>query len=139
MSGAYRGPLHGDHHGWLWRVAHDGGGHSLELMQPSLSNNHGQNWHTSVAGRGTPGRANSSKLANLSPMILDAVHSPAVPRSTDPVMVTARVIDESPAGISTQLFYRLDGEALVDDLLQQIRQVALFEEGRGLPGPPGVP
>jgi len=106
-----RGPLHGGHRGWVWHAAHDGGGHSLELMQPSLSNNHAQNWHTSVAGRGTPGRANSSKLANLPPMILDAVHSPAVPRSTDPVTVTARVIDESPAGVSTQLFYRLDGEA----------------------------
>ena len=106
-----RGPLHGGHRGWVWRAAYGGSGHSLELMQPSLSNNHGQNWQTSVAGRGTPGRANSSKLANLSPMILDAVHSPAVPRSTDPVTVTARVIDESPAGISTQLFYRLDGES----------------------------
>ena len=111
-----RGPLHGGHRGWIWRAAHDGGGHSLELMQASLSNNHGQNWHTSVAGRGTPGRVNSSKTANLSPMILDAVHSPAVPRSTDPVTVTARVIDESPAGISTQLFYRLDGEANFSEL-----------------------
>ncbi|MBC8245661.1 MAG: lamin tail domain-containing protein [Verrucomicrobia bacterium] len=73
-----RGPLHGGHRGWTWHASHDGGGHSLELMQPGLSNNHGQNWRASLAKRGTPGRANSTKTANLPPMILDVTHSPAV-------------------------------------------------------------
>ena len=39
------------------------------------------------------------------------IYSPAVPRSTDPVTVTARLIDESQDKISAQLVYRLDGEA----------------------------
>ncbi len=106
-----RGSLHGGHRGWVWQAAHDGGGHSLELMKPDLSNNNGQNWRTSMTQRGTPGRANSSKLANLPPMILDVAHSPAVPRSTEPVTITARLIDELPDEISAQLVYRLDGEA----------------------------
>ena len=106
-----RGPLHGGHRGWIWHAAHDGDGHSIELIQPSLSNNHGQNWHSSSAKHGTPGRVNSTKIANLPPLILDVIYSPAVPRSTDPVTVTARLIDESQDKISAQLVYRLDGEA----------------------------
>ena len=106
-----RGPLHGGHRGWIWHALHDGGGHSLELMQPGLSNNHGQNWHASWGTRGTPGQPNSTKIANLPPLILDVIHSPAVPRSTDPVTVTARLIDESPDEISAEIVYRLDGEA----------------------------
>jgi len=105
-----RGSLHGSHRGWAWHAAHDGGGHSLELMQFGLSNNHGGNWRTSLPKRGTPGRANSTKTVNLPPMILDVIHSPATPRSTDPVRVTARLIDESPDEISARLVYRLDGE-----------------------------
>ena len=106
-----RGPLHGGHRGWTWHAIHDGGGHSLELMQPGLFNNHGQNWHSSLAKGGTAGRANSTKIANLPPLILGVIHTPAVPRSTDPVTVTARVIDESPDGTEAQLHYRLDGKA----------------------------
>ena len=111
-----RGPMHGGHRGWAWHASHDGGGHSLELMQPGLSNNHGQNWRPSLAKHGTPGRANSTKIANLPPMILDVTHSPAVPRSTDPVTVIARLIDESPNGVSARFVYRFDGEAFYQSL-----------------------
>jgi hypothetical protein len=104
------GPLHGGHRGWIWQAAHDSGGHSLELMQPSLSNNHGQNWRASLPKRGTPGHANSTHTTNLPPMILDVNHTPAVPRSTEPVTVTAQLLDESPASASAWLLYRLDGE-----------------------------
>ena len=104
------GTLHGGHRGWIWKTLHDGGGYSLELIQPSLSNNHGQNWHASLDKRGTPGRTNSTLTANLPPMILDVIHSPAVPRSNEPVTVSARLLDESPNNTSAQLFYRLNGE-----------------------------
>ena len=111
-----RGPLHGGHRGWIWHAAHDGDGHSLELMQPGLSNSQAQNWHASLAKGGTPGRVNSAKIANMPPFILDVIHSPAVPRSTDPVTVTASVIDESSDRISAQLVYRLDGDADYQEL-----------------------
>ena len=111
-----RGLLHGGHHGWAWQALHDGGDRSLELMQPHLSNNHGQNWSASLAKRGTPGRVNSSRIANLPPMVLDVIHSPAVPRSAEPVTVTTRLLDESPGSVTARLAYRLDGESDYQEL-----------------------
>jgi len=111
-----RGPLQGGHRGWIWEAAHDGSGHSLELMQPSLSNNHAQNWHASLAKRGTPGHSNSTHTTNLPPMILDVNHTPAVPRSAEPVTVTARLLDESPGSTNAQLVYRLDGKTDYQEL-----------------------
>ena len=111
-----RGPLDGGHHGWIWQAAHDGDGRSLELMQPVLSNNHGQNWRASLTESGTPGRGNSAGITNLPPMILDVIHSPAVPRSVEPVTVTTRLLDESPGSVTARLEYRLDGESDYQEL-----------------------
>jgi len=105
-----RGQLQGGHRGWIWQAEHDAGGRSLELIQPDLSNNHGQNWIASLAKGGTPGQPNSAKRGNLPPMILDVKHSPAVPHSTEQVRVSARVIDESPEDVRLILQHRLDGE-----------------------------
>ena len=116
-AGRTRGPQHGGHLGWIWQTAHDGGGRSIELIQPNLSNNHGQNWGTSLTKHGTPGRTNSIHTTNLAPMILDVIHTPAVPRSTEPVTVSARLLDESPSRASARLVYRLDGETNYQELL----------------------
>ncbi|MEZ5303603.1 MAG: hypothetical protein R3F11_23615 [Verrucomicrobiales bacterium] len=59
-----RGPLDLGHRGWVWETAADGGGASLELISPALSNNQGQNWAASTPG-GTPGAANSAASADL--------------------------------------------------------------------------
>jgi hypothetical protein len=92
--------------GWDWIAAHDGGGSSLELIQPLLSNNQGQNWMASVALGGTPGTANAAADNDIAPLIVDVEHSPAVPTSSQLVVVRAGLRDELAAGYSATLFYR---------------------------------
>jgi hypothetical protein len=98
-----------NHFGWDWFTLADGGGKSLELINPVLSNARGQNWASSVPDDGTPGAANSVASANIAPMILETAHFPIVPRSFDTVTVTAELIDESAAGVTAKVFYRDDG------------------------------
>jgi hypothetical protein len=101
-----RGPLDLGHRGWVWFKEHDGLGKSLELINPDLSNNEGQNWRASILAQGTPGTVNSVFTNNIAPMILDVIHSPVVPRSTDPLLVTARIVDESAGGATVTLDWR---------------------------------
>ncbi len=116
-----RGPLDQNHQGWIWQSAADGGGSSLELMNPAMPNDEGQNWASSQAGGGTPGRANSVASANIPPLILNASHYPIVPRSSETVEVSARLEDEGISGVSAQVRFRVDGAsgfqtlAMVDD------------------------
>jgi hypothetical protein len=105
-----RGPDDHGHRGWVWVAEHDGGGKSLELINPLLGNEYGQNWAASRVAGGTPGRPNSVAQTNVAPLILDVGHYPVVPRSTNTVAVTARILDESLFGVSARLFYRVDGE-----------------------------
>ncbi len=97
------------HRGWIWFKPHDGGGRSLELINPELSNNSGQNWGPSTVTNGTPGAANSIYQNDIAPLILEATHFPIVPRSTDQTLITARVLDEAAGGLSVDLSYRADG------------------------------
>ncbi len=56
---------------------------------------------------GSPGLANSRRIANAGPAIWDVVHSPILPAASEAVVVTARAID--PDGIaSMRVRYRLD-------------------------------
>jgi hypothetical protein len=105
-----RGPLDNEHEGWDWVQPASGGGSSLELINPALTNNEGQNWHASTVAQGTPGAANSVASSNIAPMILDVSHFPLVPKSTDPVTITAKLVDEAGAAQSATVFWRLDGE-----------------------------
>src|SRR6266850_373100 len=102
-----RGPLDSGHYGWIWFCEADGLGKSLELRNPEVSNKSGQNWGSSLVDRGTPGRANSLRTNNVAPIIIGATHFPALPKSADPVTVTATIIDES-TNSTVQLFYRVD-------------------------------
>ncbi len=118
-----RGVFESGFRGWEWLATHDGLGRSLELVNPNLANNNGQNWAASRVTNGTPGLVNSVLTNNLPPMILDASHFPFVPNSTNTVLVTARIVDESPGGLSVTLFSRIDavptnifaGLAMTDD------------------------
>jgi hypothetical protein len=112
-----RGPLDYNYRGWEWFAAHDGnviniatgqneGNRSLELMNPALPNDNGQNWAPSGPANGTPGRANSTASANVAPLIYSVLHDPPVPRSTNVVSISARVVDEQTAGLTVQLFFR---------------------------------
>jgi hypothetical protein len=103
------------HVGWTWVQAADGDGNSLELRNSALTNNDPHNWISSSAPFGTPGAVNSANTSNIAPMISDLTHFPVVPRSTDPVTVTARVRDEL-GSASVTLFYRNDGAPGFDSL-----------------------
>ena len=104
-----QGPLDNNHRGWVWSDAHDGNGSSLELINPSMSNEYGQNWGASTGGgQGTPGSQNSVYAANIAPLILDVMHTPVIPRSTDAVTISARIIDESSTGVTATVYRRAD-------------------------------
>ncbi|HRY50524.1 MAG TPA: lamin tail domain-containing protein [Candidatus Paceibacterota bacterium] len=95
--------------GWAWSSRADGLGSSLELMNPYLSNETGQNWRSSSIPHGTPGRANSCLTHDIAPFILGVQHFPLVPRSTDTVRITARVMDEQANGLTVAVHWRIDG------------------------------
>ncbi len=115
------GPLDRNHYGWIWSSDHDGGGKSLELINPAMPNELGQNWAASLNDLGTPGVANSVADADVAPMVLEVTHQPAIPSPTDTVTVTARLIDESAAGLTATLYARPDAAvtyetyAMLDD------------------------
>lgn len=99
------------HRGWGWVSGADGGGRSLELINPLFDNITGQNWAASTTAQGTPGAPNSVLAADIAPVILNAAHFPLVPRSTDLVTVTAQVIDDGNAVNTVLVHYRNDGAA----------------------------
>ncbi|MEY2409869.1 MAG: hypothetical protein QOF48_2539 [Verrucomicrobiota bacterium] len=92
--------------GWEWVALHDGGGRSVELINPAVDNNSGQNWAPSNPSGGTPGAPNSVRQANIAPLILDTLHFPAVPKSTDAITITARLVDEQTNGLLATLYFR---------------------------------
>ncbi|MEW6156460.1 MAG: lamin tail domain-containing protein [Verrucomicrobiota bacterium] len=106
-----KGAIDYGHRGWEWMTEADGGGKSIELLNPALPNEYGQNWNASAVTNGTPGRANSILTNNIAPLILDAAHFPILPKSTNSVAVTARVLDELKTGLSVVVYHRLDGAA----------------------------
>ncbi len=94
--------------GWDWTSPANGGNKSMELRNPALSNDNGQNWSPSTAPAGaTPGAANSVLTANVPPIIHGVKHSPAVPKSTDDVTISCDVTDEAaPQFLAATLFWR---------------------------------
>ncbi len=102
------GPVDRGHRGWIWESGHDGGGKSLELINPALPNEYGPNWTASDQDGGTPGEINSVSSRDIAPLIVDVTHLPIIPRADDPVTVSARIIDELSAGITATLHYRID-------------------------------
>ena len=103
-----RSPVDLGFQGWEWLKEHDGGGKSLELINPAMPNQYGQNWAASVVTNGTPGRANSVATNNIPPLVLDVQHRPLIPSDTDPVIVSARVLDEHKQNITVTLRWRVD-------------------------------
>ncbi|NLH16721.1 MAG: hypothetical protein GX455_09085, partial [Phycisphaerae bacterium] len=104
----FLGPVELNHRGWEWSGLTDGEGRSLELLNLSMTNEFGQNWAASHSNDGTPGRANSVAIDTLAPMILDVSHTPIIPKPTDPVTVTARILAKQATGLSVSLRYRKD-------------------------------
>jgi hypothetical protein len=100
-----RSPSLAGQRGWIWTCLADGRGRSLEKRNPSLPGNAGQNWQPSV-GEGTPTVVNGARSSNIPPLILDVTHLPLVPKSSDPVTITARIVDELSTGIVATLVFR---------------------------------
>lgn len=64
---------------------------------------------------GTPGEANSRRVNNAGPAIFEVKHSPALPRSGQPVLVTCRVSDPDNIGI-LRLRWRADPSATLSNV-----------------------
>jgi hypothetical protein len=97
------------HRGWNWRSPADGAGKSLELVNPAFDNAIAQNWLASTANEGTPGAPNSVGANDIAPVILEVSHFPFVPKSTDSVFVTARLVDDHASQVTATLHHRNDG------------------------------
>ncbi len=100
----------GTHFGWDWFAAHSGtvSNKTLELINPNIHANSGQNWAASIVDGGTPGAVNSVFTNNSPALILETAHLPLVPRSTNSVIITSRIIDPIGSNIAARLFYRVD-------------------------------
>lgn len=103
-----RGVFDGGFRGWTWKKEADGLGKSLELITHGMPNEYGQNWAASVAFDGTPGRANSVARPDTAPLIIDVKHFPLVPKSTETVSISARILDEVASSTTVALHWRVD-------------------------------
>ncbi|HMJ91989.1 MAG TPA: lamin tail domain-containing protein, partial [Candidatus Acidoferrum sp.] len=103
-----RGPLQAGFRGWDWYAPHDGTDKSVELINPIIKKNSGQNWAASIPKDGTPGAANSVLSTNTGAVILDVAHAPLVPASTNNITISAEIVDPNAAGTVVRLRWRLD-------------------------------
>jgi hypothetical protein len=80
-----------------WPIAANGGGASMQLVNPSLDNDLGSSWRSGAPP--TPGATNSVFSTNAAPNIRQVDHQPNTPVSTNQVTVTAKVTD--PQGVAS--------------------------------------
>ena len=116
------------HRGWGWVAQHDGGGKSLELMNPAMPNEYGQSWMASSRNDGTPGVTNSMADGDISPLIVNVTHLPIIPGDSDPVTVSARVIDEQSTGVTVTLHYRLDASVYRNENTYPVHDPASYTD-----------
>jgi len=128
-----RGPEDRGFHGWRWEAAHDGSGRSLELINPRLPNEAGQNWAASEVENGTPGEANSVRQPNTAPLIVGIAHFPIVPKSTDSVRVSARAVSLPLAKPEVVLHFR-DATSEEPDAFQPVTMRDDGQAGDALAG-----
>jgi hypothetical protein len=78
-----------------WPSAPDGGGPSLELVNPGLDNAQPASWAASVdpPPGGTPGQQNSVFVADPAPQVGSVTRTPALPQAGQVVTVTAAASD----------------------------------------------
>lgn len=96
--------------GWIWSSGADGGGSSLELVNPSLSNKQGQNWSSSLNSVPTPASTNSTASDDTAPLILNVEHFPKIPTSSDPIGIVAELRDEAGEALGGTLHYRVSAQ-----------------------------
>lgn len=110
------GPMVEGYAGWEWADEHDGGGNSLELINPNLLNEFGQSWQASQENGGTPGRQNSVFSTDVAPFILGVSHEPIIPTSSQQVTITANIRAHSKVPVEAAVFYRIDGDESFDSV-----------------------
>lgn len=103
------GPVVYNRKGWEWSAPADGLGASLELINPSLPNSYAHNWAANTATNSTPGQRNSVASSDAAPFVSGVSHWPQIPKSTDSVFVTARIVDEALSSATVTLNWRVDG------------------------------
>ncbi|MCP4293492.1 MAG: hypothetical protein GY780_16825 [bacterium] len=102
--------------GGAWPGSADGGGPSIELINPFLNNQVATSWDPSAVEGGTPGQINSVYVDNQAPVIHDTDRSPKLPQVGEGVLITAEVTDATAldrvelfvdlgAGFVSQLMY----------------------------------
>ena len=106
-----------------WPTAADGYGPSLELINPLMPNEYGAAWAASTGDHGTPGGQNSRYVATPAPIILSAIHDPAIPAPGQDVLITTTVIDDTPDPAVT-LYYRQDQDPTI-----AYSSVAMLDDG----------
>ncbi|MGB2820196.1 MAG: CotH kinase family protein, partial [Phycisphaerae bacterium] len=116
--------------GYVWSNLHDGGGRSLELINPATTNNCGQNWSASLVDGGTPGVANSVAAADIAPLIRNVEQSPIIPTASEAVTVSAKIQDELATGLAAVLYYRDDGDPTFNT-------ATMYDDGLHNDGDPG--
>ncbi len=116
--------------GYAWSDLHDGGGRSLEVINPDMTNNSGLNWAASLVHGGTPGAVNSVHADDIAPLIRNVEHYPIVPTASDKVTVVAKVQDELATGLTVLLRYRNDGDPTFS-------AAVMFDDGLHGDGDPG--
>lgn len=119
--------------GWTWLAEADGGDKSLELCNPAMPGNNGQNWLPSAGANGSPGVANSHRTNNIAPLILNARHTPPMPRSSDDIIFTAEIRDEQLAGLNVVLRYR-DASTAPEPAFSTATMLDNGANGDGAPG-----
>lgn len=124
-----RGVLDNGHRGWVWESAADGGGGSLELVNPDLSNRSGQNWLATAAGEESPGEINGAFSPDAAPMIFDVKHTPAIPSSTDQVVITADLKDIAGETLSAILSYGTNSNDSANRTVLLMKDDALNGDG----------
>ena len=92
--------------GFPWPVAAGGDGASLEKINPLLDGSLGASWRSATipadnatTDTASPGAVNLKFSANAPPAIRQVQHSPQQPKSTDPIVITAKVTD--PEGVAS--------------------------------------
>ena len=99
--------------GFPWPTASDGGGASIELINPALDNSLGGSWRASMATpvaepTPTPGARNTVYSERSPPQIRQGTHTPLQPASGEPILISAKVTD--PDGVrSVRLRYQVVG------------------------------
>lgn len=94
--------------GGVWPSAADGGGPSLELINPSMPNQFAGAWRASIGMNGTPGQQNSRYVAQPAPIIDSPLHTPSIPAPSTPVTIRVQVIDDGIVPPAVTLNYRQD-------------------------------